>query len=115
MSIFGNKNDDSIIEQKRRYSGGIGSRVNFTRKFCKRSSDLTRVSCTRKAQERMKMEHILKLFGYKEKTANALEVIKHACFLNVEAEERIKKVRATLDGEDNWFKGEDGDLGSNFE
>ena len=55
----------------------------------------------------MKMEHILKLFGYKEKTGNALEVIKHACMLNVEAEERLEKVKATLNGEYAWFKGEE--------
>ena len=53
------------------------------------------------------MENILKLFGYREKTAGVHEAIKQACLLNVETEERLNKVKATLNGEYGWFSEED--------
>lgn len=106
MSISSHKNDDSIAEQERRYLRGISSRADITRKFCERGSNFTGISSAGKAQKGVVVEQVLKLFGYREKTANAVETIQYACLLNAEASERLEKVKATLNGEYDWFKGE---------
>jgi hypothetical protein len=107
MSIFNSKNVDSTLKQKRRYSGRLGNRINLTREFCERSSEAFRGFSVWWKGEGVIMERILKLFGYHEKTANAHEAIKYACLLNVDATERLEKIRATLNGENGWFKEND--------
>jgi hypothetical protein len=107
MSIFSHKNDDSVVEQKGRYIGGVSERINLSRELCERSGEASGVSGIRKRWKGVVMERVLKLLGYHEKTANAHEAIKSACLLNVDFMERIEKVKATLDGEYEWFKEED--------
>jgi hypothetical protein len=46
---------------------------------------------------------VMKLFGYREKAEGIEETIHESCLMNIEAQQRLKKLRATLDGEDGWF------------
>ena len=47
---------------------------------------------------------ILGFFGYQgNKTEGVEDQIHESCLLNVEAKERLAKLRATLDGEHKWF------------
>jgi hypothetical protein len=57
----------------------------------------------------MIVEWVLRLLGYNEKSQYAHEAIRNACLLNADAGKRLDRVRATLNGENGWFKEEDGD------
>jgi len=57
----------------------------------------------------MIVEWVLRLLGYNEKSQHAHEAIKNACLLNVDAGKRLDQVRATLNGENGWFKEKDND------
>jgi len=46
---------------------------------------------------------ILRLFGYREKGQDVAEAIEQSCNIRLEADERMKTMRVTLDGEDGWF------------
>ena len=49
------------------------------------------------------MKKILRLFGYKEKTLEIREALQEVCETRIIAEEKMEKLRMTLDGEDFWF------------
>jgi hypothetical protein len=108
MPIYDHTNVDPTGESEGRHPRGNDERVDQSWQFCKGVGDAFRSSRFWK-KKGVVMEQILKLLGYREKTKNAHVVIERACLINLDAEQRLSKVRATLNGEDTWFKGESAD------
>jgi hypothetical protein len=103
MSIHHHQNDGSSPKPK-----GEHFRENDLRdggKFaeCETISNFARISGLWQKTAGVVMKKILRIFGYREKQLELQEALQESCEVRVEAEERLKKLRTTLDGEDFWF------------
>lgn len=110
MPVSNHTYDDRITKPERGYSGRDGKGVGRTRELCERIGQAVGVSGLRKAKG-VVMKWVLKLLGYREKTENIHEVIRDSCMLNVDSKERLERLRATLNGENGWFKGDANERG----
>ena len=106
MPVSHNQNAGGIAEQERRHPGkdGWGTKRKFEQ--CETIGNASGVPGTQARTKGVVMKLLLKVLGVREKGLDIPAKIKEACETRIEAEERLKRLRATLNGEDYWFQGD---------
>jgi hypothetical protein len=103
MLIHNYKNDGGIAESEREHLGDTDYGAEGKFDECETISDTARIFGLWKRTAGVVMKKILRIFGYREKQLELQEALQESCEVRIEAEERLKKLRTTLDGEDFWF------------
>jgi hypothetical protein len=101
MFTVGDTKSSGLAESEGRCSRKDGERTERARSRCARMYHSVRSSSLQRQGKVTKT--VMKLFGYREKAEGIEETIHESCLMNIEAQQRLKKLRATLDGEDGWF------------
>jgi hypothetical protein len=101
MLIPRNQNAGGSFESQREHLGKNGS--GTWRKFSECAESSNALGTLIERRQEMIKKLILLLFGYREKEQHIAEAIEQSCNIRLEADERMRTMRATLDGEDGWF------------